>query len=643
MSYRPDVDGLRAIAVLAVVLYHAFPGSLAGGFIGVDVFFVISGYLISGIVLDWLREDRFSLARFYARRIRRIFPALVLVLAACFGAGWLLLYADAFASLGHHMAGGAAFAANLFLWREAGYFDAASDTKPLLHLWSLGIEEQFYLVWPALLALGWRRGMAPLVVIGAAGLASFAFGVWTVRVDRVAAFYSPLTRLWELLAGAALAASGPVRLDRSTSACVGAAGLALVAASAIVIDQSRVFPGLWALMPTVGTALLLAAGSGAWVNRVVLSARPLVWLGLISYPLYLWHWPLLVFARIGMNDDPPPAVRLALVAASVALAAATERWIEHPVRRGSWQRRAVPVLSVAMTVVFAVGLLTMRADGWVERARNRSDRAHFLQYYDRLHRQGLGEAYRSECDFLDWATGDLRDAIDPACTKAGASGTWFLWGDSYAQSLSLGLRSILPEGTLLAQVTTSLCRPGLGNLDPDAPYDRCGRANRFALERVRALGPEVVILAQGGRHLETDWRALGKRLIELGAARVLVVGPFPQWRPTLPDVIVKEYWGRRYDRVGHGLDPDGAAADGALAARLAGPEPLHYVSMIEALCTEAGCLATLPDTTDLVAVDAGHLSPTGSVFVAEQVLRPHLSAAAASSSGGEAKGIRPQP
>ena len=205
-AYRPDIDGLRAFAVLAVVIFHAFPGALKGGFIGVDIFFVISGYLISGIILRDLREGVFTFRHFYARRIRRIFPALTVVLASAMLFGYLALLPDEYESLGRHVCGGAAFVANLVLWGEAGYFDAAARAKPLLHLWSLGIEEQFYIFFPLLLWCCAKRHLRPAAVILFLGFLSFCDNLYVRGIDSTQLFYSPLTRVWELLAGAALIA-----------------------------------------------------------------------------------------------------------------------------------------------------------------------------------------------------------------------------------------------------------------------------------------------------------------------------------------------------------------------------------------------------------------------------------------------------
>ena len=271
--YRADIDGLRAVAVSTVLLYHAFPAVLPGGFIGVDIFFVISGYLISGIILGAAAEQRFSLTEFYARRIRRIFPALSVVLASVLAVGWFALYADDYARLGEHVAAGAAFLANIALWNESSYFDLAADLKPLLHLWSLGIEEQFYLAWPLVLVASarWRRG--PLTVTLLTCAASFAMSVVTVRTDPTAAFYAPWTRFWELLAGAILACSSVGRggsswVDRLQQSPVArnvasVVGSVMIAAGLALITPKSTFPGWWALLPVAGATAVLAAGTQA--------------------------------------------------------------------------------------------------------------------------------------------------------------------------------------------------------------------------------------------------------------------------------------------------------------------------------------------------------------------------------------------
>jgi peptidoglycan/LPS O-acetylase OafA/YrhL len=357
-GYRADVDGLRAVAVLAVLAFHAFPSAAPGGFTGVDVFFVISGFLITGIIVEDLRRERFTLAGFYWRRIRRIFPALILVLAACLAIGWVVMLPDEYAQLGRQVAAGAGFIANVAFWMQTGYFDWAVEMKPLLHLWSLGVEEQYYLAWPLLLYAFRRHALAMILVLGAA---SFALNLFLTSKDPSAAFYLPFTRFWELLIGSFLA----VVSTRTTSDGKALVGAALVIAGFALIDGERAFPGWWALLPAVGTGLLISAGPQAWLNRTVLSHPAAVSVGLISYPLYLWHWPLLSFARIVEQGEISAFSRVLILAASFALAWATYQFLEKPIRFGVQLRRiAVPGLATAMVVAGIAGAAALR--GMVE-------------------------------------------------------------------------------------------------------------------------------------------------------------------------------------------------------------------------------------------------------------------------------------
>jgi peptidoglycan/LPS O-acetylase OafA/YrhL len=361
-AYRADIDGLRGVAVLAVLAFHAFPEWFASGFIGVDIFFVISGFLISSIILSDIAVGRFTYRTFYARRVRRIFPALFVVLAACVVVGWGYLLPDEFLSLGAQVFGGATFAANLVLWQQSGYFDQGADLKPLLHLWSLGVEEQFYIAWPALLAFA-VRSRRLLAVIGTYALASLALNIAFIGRSPDATFYLPVSRLWELVIGAVVAwyvrERGPVltgpEAEPRLSLWLGLAGAAALAAGFALIDETRGFPGWWALLPTAGTAFVIAAGPTGWFNRV-LAARWLVALGLVSYPLYLWHWPLFVYQRILSPEPASVVARASLAGLAILLAAATYQYVERPLRFRR-HRMLVPSLCGAVAMLAVAGWL----------------------------------------------------------------------------------------------------------------------------------------------------------------------------------------------------------------------------------------------------------------------------------------------
>lgn len=353
-AYRPEIDGLRALAVLAVVVFHAFPGVLPGGFVGVDVFFVISGFLISGIIRRAVDDRAFSLADFYARRLRRILPALLVVLAACLLAGYVFWLADEWQALGRHTFAGALFHANVALAGEpdGGYFRALGQSTPLLHLWSLGVEEQFYLVWPLLFAALVRWTRWPMAGVGVLLAASFALNLAWLPDAPADTYYLPFTRLWELLVGASLVGFRRP-LGRGLAEGAALTGLGLIAIACVAIDSASPFPGWWAWLPTLGAALVIAAGNEAAVNRVGLAARPVVWVGLISYPLYLWHWPMLVFGRAIWIDAQLWPGALLLVLASVALAVLTWRAIEGRVRHGRGTLAPVMMLVALCAIAWA--------------------------------------------------------------------------------------------------------------------------------------------------------------------------------------------------------------------------------------------------------------------------------------------------
>src|SRR6202790_2286376 len=361
--YRPDIDGLRAIAVMLVVNFHAFPAAMPGGFIGVDIFFVISGFLITGIIVRELDQQRFSLLTFYKRRIRRIFPALIVVLGATLALGWLWMLPAAYAQLSADVFASAAFFSNIALLLQSGYFDIESARKPLLHLWSLGIEEQFYLFWPLILMLVARLRLSILAAAAVIGLASFVLNVALIGSDPVATFYLPFTRAWELLAGAALACSWS-QISQNTPASNWRAGigLLLIALAAAVLDTKSAFPGWWAILPVAGAALLLSAPA-AWWCRMVLASRPLVWIGLISYPLYLWHWPLLVFFAMIKFAPLTLLERELIVLLSVVLAWLTYYLVESLFEFGRPRSLKIAGLCAGMALVALAGGIVVQGRG----------------------------------------------------------------------------------------------------------------------------------------------------------------------------------------------------------------------------------------------------------------------------------------
>ncbi|MGA2287417.1 acyltransferase family protein, partial [Bradyrhizobium sp.] len=426
-DYRADIDGLRAAAVLAVVFFHAFPDVLKGGFVGVDIFFVISGILITGIICE-RGPEKFSFLDFYFRRVRRIFPALTFILAATFLIGWFLLFASEFSEIGRQIVAGAGFAANFLFWKEAGYFDTASDVKPLLHLWSLGVEEQFYIFWPAAVYFGWKRDLGLLYIIVVAGLISFAINIVQVHRDPIGAFYSPLTRFWELMMGASLAA-GRVGLN-STSAknICSIIGLMMIALSISMITPSVEFPGWAALGPTIGSALLIVSGKTGLANRA-LSFSPLVGIGLISYPFYLWHWPLLVLVRLASHGQSQPGLALTTILLSLALAAGTFALIERPIRALPLKLPTIVALAIAVMSMGTIGWLACKNDGFAGREANR-----YALFMAHAQPPKLNDG---SCERLL----GLSLVVNEYCVSNSAQPQYLLLGDSHAMVLNAAASS----------------------------------------------------------------------------------------------------------------------------------------------------------------------------------------------------------
>ncbi|WKZ29420.1 MAG: acyltransferase family protein [Patescibacteria group bacterium] len=503
-TYRPDIDGLRGLAVLAVVAFHAFPEWVPAGFMGVDIFFVISGFLIASIILSGLEKGSFSFLEFYARRVRRIFPSLIIVLIATFVAGWLFLSKEELLHTGKHLLGGATFSSNFLLWEESGYFDVESDRKVLLHLWSLAIEEQFYLVFPLLLWGVHRLRARPLVVLSAGVLASFAWNIAVAKAQPVMDFYAPQTRAWELLLGAVLASSThrPSAILASIAATIdkwlirggrdipwwpkarvfeqfcAILGAFLLAFGFAVIIKEDLFPSWWALLPTLGAALLISAGANAWINRRVLSQRTLVWCGLISFPLYLWHWPLLSYSRIVVGVETSWVLKSGLVAVSIILAWLTYRFVEKPVR---YDKLISPrTLLVALAALGVIGVSVMWSDGFAFRSVSRK-----LETYLRSVKLGAGG-----CVSID----------DPAMfCRLGAQDaplTAFVTGDSHAESMRPAFAAYA-RAKGQSFVFGSSRPPLLGLSCPDSGWqyaDPYAQRNRQIFEYVKEHGIRDVFL-----------------------------------------------------------------------------------------------------------------------------------------------------
>jgi peptidoglycan/LPS O-acetylase OafA/YrhL len=490
------------MAVLAVVAFHAFPNLLPGGFVGVDVFFVISGFLISQIIFRQLDRGTFTFVDFYGRRARRILPALLVVLCTCLTMGWFVLLPDEYEHLGRHASASGAFVSNILLWRENGYFDLASESKPLLHLWSLAVEEQFYLLWPLVLVILATARRRSATVIAALCVISFVSNLYLVNSMPTAAFYLPVGRMWELGLGALAAdfqrtATNQSLSPRNLTDAFGRAflwfrealpwlGVGFILFAFFTFDRKTPFPGWAALLPTAGTVLIIIAPRDAWLTRRVISTSSLVFIGLISYPLYLWHWPLLSFGQIIEGGTLSVYLRISLVIVAVLLATITFWCVEMPIRRHGASRTSL-ALGVALGLTAIMGVVIDRSSGNPNR-------------------------FAMDTEFLD---GGQR--TDQLCRTTFGSGQQFNYcrrtsperprlmvlGDSQALGVYEGL--IKPtNGESIALLARGGCPPLLGvNVyavgEDKSRRHRCAGTWNIFENYVKTVQPETVILVGRGR------------------------------------------------------------------------------------------------------------------------------------------------
>ncbi|ECH0840765.1 acyltransferase [Salmonella enterica subsp. enterica] len=633
LKYRPDIDGLRAIAVLSVVIFHYFPSVLPGGFVGVDIFFVISGYLITSIILKSASSNSFSYVEFYKRRILRIFPALSIVLISCLIIGWLFFFQDDYKSLGKHVFSGAFFISNLTLWSESGYFDSQSYLKPLLHLWSLGIEEQFYILWPIVILLCLKSKCSKrniLISCAAIFIASYTISVSTMAYEGGANYYSPASRFWELMAGAIIATLRFMGINTSVSKSMSLLGVIIITLSIALIDEKMAFPGYVAIIPVIGSSLIVASNGNDCLTSKILSFKPIVSIGLISYPLYLWHWPVYSFYRSIFSDSPSTNELLILMVLSLALAILTYFILENPLRHSA--KRAITTIILAVVVFGSggFGIVTYSMNGIKDRSVNKSagEYASVTNVYDYYK---YGELLRGGiCHSVM-----LNDAISNGCIKNSRHNI-FIIGDSYAAALYNGLFSYINNNNVkyvISQLTDGNAPPLFINGKDDLQRD-ISSINSDRIKEIGKVKPEIVLLtwsvrgSNGIHDKKLAIEALSLTIKEIKKAspksKLIVVGPVPEWNANLVKVISNytiEFKKTPPIYMSYGLNDEIKGWDKYFDENVPnlGAE---YISAYRALCNESGCLTRVGDGPDYVtAVDWGHLTKRGSDFLFEKIGR----------------------
>jgi peptidoglycan/LPS O-acetylase OafA/YrhL len=627
-DYREDIDWLRAIAVLAVVAFHFEAPAVFGGFVGVDIFFVISGYLITGIIQSEVQGGTFSFAGFYERRVRRLLPALYAMVALTAIPSFHYLLTSERSEFFRSIAAVVTFTSNFFFWFQTGYFDHAAVEKPLLHTWSLAVEEQFYLALPLLLwgLLRFVRGsrIALPIILGVLGLASFALAIWLMQTDRSAnAFFMSPPRAWEFLIGGLVATPGfPVLRHALTQKIARGIALLLLAIPIFSLRQGPGFPGFNALAPCIGAAMFIWSGIGVPTQKRSPTSPFNIakFFGQISYSLYLWHWPLFTFARFSKSSLVLDAVdKSALFALTVAISFLSWRFVEQPFRRGilaPTRRAAFRVAGLATLLLLAgsaIGIVFSRSPSDADRV------ALQLESYNTYPYQPL---YRFGSCFAP-ASGVLDDgclAFAPGKTNV------LLWGDSLAAHYYHGLSKVVdPQIVNILQATQAACMPTFNAAVQGTESCRrfAGRMSAFFRDRK----PDLVILSADWLEYSRPPRFDGmiadlrQTIATLNQADIAValLGPAVQFRSRLPSMLMRAHLRHADISPDDFVLSDIFSLDQMMKAALPASKRFSFVSVVDALCPARQCPVTIDGGIPL-AWDHAHLTAEGSVYVTGRLL-----------------------
>lgn len=626
MDYRGEIDGLRAVAVLAVIVFHAGFALLPGGFLGVDVFFVISGYLITGLLLNDLLERRFSILRFYERRARRILPALFFVMLACLPFAWVWMMSFEFKDFGQSMLAVVLFVSNLFFWRTTDYFGPLADVQPLLHTWSLGVEEQFYLLFPLMLLVLWRFGRRfAFGTVAVVMVASFVLAYWAGERMPVASFYLLPTRAWELLAGAACGFLTLRRPQPSHGALAGL-GLGMIVAPLVLFEGDTRTVGALALVPVIGTMLVILFAARQTVVARLLSVGPMVAVGLMSYSAYLWHQPVFAFARIIATGDPGPVVMAGLIVLVMVLAYATWRWVETPFR-GKAPLFASP--RGLFGAAFAAGAVLALAGGVIVRADGFSNRSN-----GSVTMGALAESLAHNPGLAGGCT-DTK-APKPAC-MSGPDPKVLLWGDSFAMHLAKGIEASA-KGRAFVQITRSQCAPILDIaqrknwITPGSSADSCIAFNEGVLDYIREKRPEVVVMASAlglarwpvtkrnseavegdSADITAEYLVRTAEAVRATGARVVFVAPTPDSGRDNGRCAIRSIYSRAPEtRCDFALKTE--SIEYTLLRKIEDRVAIYWLS--KDLCTDGICKTRAGEMP--IYRDQGHLSMAGSRLIGER-------------------------
>ncbi len=614
LKYRPEIDGLRAVSVTLVILFHAGYGLFGGGYIGVDIFFVISGYLITTIICDDIQAERFSILRFYERRARRILPALVAVLLACTVFAWMWMTPWQLASFSKAVMATAGFVSNFLFAAQVDYFAPSAELNPLLHTWSLSVEEQFYLFFPLLMYAirNWTRRNAGLLI---AGISLGSFGVATAlalshRFEAQNFFLLP-TRAWELGAGALLSMYGPALKNRMSPAAGGAlalAGLVMIAAAAALLTRETPFPGPWALPPVLGAVLVIGFAAPGNLAGRILSLRPFVAIGLVSYSAYLWHQPLFALARIRSMSELQPVETAGLVLLSFVLAYFSWRLIEEPFRRKLFKnvRPGRFVTASLVPLVLLVAMAPALDNQSRYEARFPQEVRQILSFLNYRDTPAYAHQFRKGSCFVSGTGSDGAFDRQACLSLAGDRPNYVVIGDSHAAMLWRAIAEGFP-GVNVIQATASGCKPLVGT----SGARRCVEMREHVFQQLLAADKvKGVILA--GRWLPADLAPLRATVDELTrrGLQVIVLGPTVEYQTDFPEILAMGVFSGHPESVSIHMVDGKSDISRHLGERLQG-SGAQYLPVIPKLCSgERDCLR-FSTKGDPMQFDYGHLTLSG--------------------------------
>ena len=633
MNFRYDINGLRAIAVIAVVLFHFNPQWLPGGFAGVDVFFVISGFLMTSIIFNGVEKNTFNLFKFYNARANRIVPVLAAMSAVLLVFGWFYLMPTDYRDLAKQIEKSSVFISNLMFAKGGGYFDTAEHTKWLLHTWSLSVEWQFYIFFPIIIiTLKKYLNFVNLkrVVIGLF-LASFIYCIYATSKDSKTAYFLLTSRAWEMLLGG-LAFLYPFSLkNKLQQICTHFFGLILIVASYFLISKDTPWPGYMALIPVFGAYLIIVSNyqNNKLINNPVFSN-----IGKWSYSIYVWHWPLVVLGFYFAFED----WRIYGIPLSIFLGFLSYQFIEkiNFPRFVSWKYiYKVKPLYIFLIILGCANII--KENNGLDfqkygRLSQVSEKNSFLNHYEQQHKN-LYETYWLKCNTYSSLTDKKTFETDPICIEKKGNGGVFLWGDSHAESLSYGLRTLLKDHNIpFYQKTSAGCHALLAETKrlEGTFKTACDHSNTVAIQSIEKLKPKIVIIAQANDHDKGDWDTITSKLLSLGVSEVILIGPVSQWKPSLPETMIKtQHWKTESKFISDiNLDTNIIKIDQIMK----GKEPikhLNYISLTDKLCKlgpdkEYLCRVKPDNTNELIQVDYGHLSKEGSLFIVNDIIKDHL-------------------